>query len=38
LPPIKLSSNLVSLGEEASAAAEIRAAWSLAAGIVPMLP
>lgn len=34
---IKLSGNLVSLGEEASAAAEIRAAWSLAAGIVPML-
>lgn len=34
---IKLSGNLVSLGEEAAAAAEIRAAWSLAAGIVPML-
>ncbi|UUC94035.1 hypothetical protein [Comamonas sp. C11] len=34
---IKLSGNLVSLGEEAAAAAEIRAAWSLGAGIVPML-
>ncbi|WP_294253836.1 hypothetical protein [uncultured Comamonas sp.] len=34
---IKLSGNLVSLGEDAAAAAEIRAAWSLAAAIVPML-
>lgn len=34
---IKLSGNLVSLGEDAAAAAEIRASWSLATGIVPML-
>ncbi|NIF86232.1 hypothetical protein F3J24_22420 [Comamonas sp. Tr-654] len=34
---IKLSGNLVSLGEDAAAANEIRAAWSLAAGVVPML-
>lgn len=32
---IKLAGNLVSLGEDA--AADIRAAWSLAAGVVPML-
>lgn len=34
---IKMSGNLVSVGKEAQAAANIQAAWSLAAGIVPLL-
>ncbi|MEG0052689.1 MAG: hypothetical protein RR715_05450 [Comamonas sp.] len=34
---IKLAGNLLSLGKDAQAAADIKAGWSLAAGIVPML-